>query len=85
MADEDGDDHEKIILYRANRWVNDSISYEGYDKHVEEIANYFGLGTESKGLNMLIVKETKEEAVEESPPLSTEMLTEFRGLAARAN
>ena len=54
-------------------------------KLVEEIMKYFGFGHESKGFNMPFDKETKEEVAEESPPLSKEVLAEFRGPAARAN
>ena len=48
LGDEDGDDHEVIILNRTIRWEIDSIRYEADSKHVEEIATYFGLGSQSK-------------------------------------
>ena len=65
------------ILNRMIRWAGDTIRYEAYSKHVEEILKYFGLGDESKGLEMLAAKEIKEEAADRSQPLSKEVLTEF--------
>ena len=46
---------------------------------------YFELGDDSKGLDMPITKEDKDEISKDDPEFPMTQVTEYRGLAARAS
>ena len=85
LGDGASDDKEVTLLNRKLSWSEVGLKYEADEKHVKEILKYFNLGEGSKGLDAPSIRESAEEANEESEPLDARGVTEFRGLAARAN
>ena len=66
LGDEEGDCKEITILNRRLRWTSEGgLEFEADRRHVQEILEYFKLGTGSKGLDVPVVKEIDREKEEE--------------------
>jgi hypothetical protein len=85
LGGEIGDDVEVSILGRKLVWKDDEITYEADPRHSRIICESMGLDSGSKGLTSPIVKDSLEELLEGSDPLSLASATEFRSIAARGN
>ena len=80
----DSDAKEITVLNRVIRWTDTGIEYEADPRQAERLLDGLGLDDGCKSAATPGVKPLVE-ALKEDASLPTSSLTEFRGLAARAN
>jgi hypothetical protein len=84
VGDERGDDQEVTILNRTLKWTGEALTLSADPKHVQEILKAFNLTQESRGISIPVDPDAISPEDEEEMLVGKE-ITNFRGLAARAN